>query len=47
MLSLVDINFDKQLCRYSLTRYISNFLAYHFADIVKDDLEDRSFIIIE
>lgn len=43
---LVDMDCDKELCRYSLTEDISDFSACHFADIVRDDLGDWSFIVV-
>lgn len=43
---LVDMDNKKELCRYSLTEDISNFSACHFADIIKDELGDWSFIVV-
>lgn len=43
---LVDNNTKKELCRYSLTEEGKGFNAFHFADLVKDDNNNWSFIAV-
>ena len=43
---LVDNNTNKELCRYSLTEEGKGFNAFHFADLVKDNNNNWSFVAI-
>lgn len=43
---LVDTESNRELCRYSLTDSGKGFNAFHFADLVKDDADNWSFVAI-